>query len=215
MPSIGSMTGPGTVTITDDTAAAVALQTTAIVAALTKIQGAPAIPGTLWSIDANLLAIVKNLGRIADLQQTISGSMASVNIGVGSVATAQSAGNVLQAAMVANQVQTNNYTVEATKQTLAATGQPAVVLPPAAEQLQKVVKDAVEFNGIAAAQGAVTNFITSSAKDIGTWVTQTKVYTTAAKWLEGAIDNLVSYLPPSLKSTKTTTEAIAGVKSPE
>jgi hypothetical protein len=216
MPSIGTMTGPGTVTITDDTSLAVIAQTTAIVAALTKIQGIPAtpLPGTLVTIDANLFAIQKNLGRIADLQQSISGSLSKVNIAVGSLATAQASSNVLQAAMVANQVQTNNYTVAATEQTLEATGQPAVVVKPPLEQLQKVVKDAVEFNGIAAAQGAVTNFITGSAKDIGTWVTQTKVYTTAAKWLEDAIDNLVSILPDSLKTSKTSTEAAAGIKNP-
>lgn len=216
MPSIGTMTGPGTTTITDDTAAAVILQTTAIVAALVKIQGIPAtpVPGTLVTIDANLFAIQKNLGRIADLQQSISGSLSKVNIAVGSLATAQASSNVLTAAMVANQVQTNNFTRAATEQTLEATGQPAVVLDPPLKQLEKVVKDAVEFNGIATAQGAVTNFITGSARDIGTWVTQTKVYTTAAKWLEDAIDNIASILPPSLRSTKTSAEAAGGVKNP-
>ena len=214
MPTVGTMTGPGTVTITDDTSLAVIAQTTALVASLKLIQGAPGIPGTLFSIDANLFAIQKNLGRIADLQQSMSKAVSSVNIAVGSLATSQSSANVLQAAMVANQTQTNNFQVEASKAALIRTGQPVPELPPFVDQAKKIVEDAVSFNAIATAQGAATEFITQSAKDIATWVAQTKVYTTAAKWLEDAVDSLVSILPPSLKSAKTNAAAIAGVKDP-
>ena len=214
MPTVGTMTGPGTVTITDDTSAAVILQTQALVASLKLIQGAPGLPGSLYSIDANLFAIQKNLGRIADLQQSMSKAVSSVNIAVGSLATSQSSANVLQAAMVANQTQTNNFQYQVTVDALTRTGQPVPVMPPFAEQAQKIVEDAVSFNAIATAQGAATEFITQSAKDIATWVAQTKVYTTAAKWLEDAVDSLISQLPPSLKSTKIAGEAVAGVKNP-
>jgi len=201
MPTVATMTGPGTITITDDAAAAIALQTTeqqtsfnAIIAQI----GSPVITGSLI---ACLSGINDSLTRIADTDALIAKKISDINIAMGSMAVAQASLTSVTAITAANQIETNNFQKQATKDALTRAGLPEPVLPELTDQLQTSVVSGVALNQAAVAGGAVTAFITSNTAALGTWIGQTKVYTTVANFLSDAADSVLAVLPASVRST--------------
>jgi hypothetical protein len=210
--------GPGTFTITADAANAITLAAGSIVTAMEAqtilIQGIPGSPdpGTLVQIDANLFAILQSLNHVAEASLAISGTMKKIDTSLGILTSMQASGNALQATMVANQVQTNNYQVAATKQTLERTGQPAVVVPSVEEQIKESVIQSVTVSQLAIASGAVSAQVTAGFAGMATYVTESGPYKTVKGWLEDAIEYAAVPFKSAWATVKETAAKI-GTKS--
>jgi hypothetical protein len=200
MPSVVTLSGPGSAIVTDDAGAAILAQTAALSAELVFI-------------DANLSHINANVARIADNSAAIGKAVSDLNAAIGSLAAAQNKSNMYQATMAANQIVTNNFQMAVTKQGLEATGQPVPLLPNFSEMIKTEISNAVTFNQLSIAQGAVTQFINSSIADIGTWIAGTAVYQTVSSWVKSATASLLSIFPSSPKSAASVIKAAAGVKA--
>jgi len=206
MPSVVTMTGPGTATVTDDAAAAIALQTVAITTALNTLQAtlygpgippAPALPG---SIGACLSGINSSLTRIADYDKAIAKSISDLNIAIGSMAVSTSALTSITAHAAANQITTNNYQVQATTEALERSGLPPPSLPSEEDQLKAGVTSGLALHAAGVAQGAIGQFVTTNTLSLGQWIGETSAYQTVAGWVNQAKDSLISVLPPSVQS---------------
>jgi len=200
MPTQVTLTGPGNAIVVDDAGAAIAAQTTALTA-------------ELIFIDANLSQINSNLARIADASASISKALGDLNISVGTVAVAQNQNNAIQAAVAVNQIQTNNFQVEVTKQALVETGQKVPELPKIEEQIKTTIKDAILFNEIAVVEGILIKQINSTVVATGTWIAETAVYKTVTGWIKTQAENLAAVFPKSPASIKSILEALAGKKA--
>lgn len=195
-----SMTGPGTWTIVNDAAAAIALQTTAITAELVFI-------------DSNLFQINANIAKLVEKTTLSSKSISDLGVSLAGLSAASSNLSVIQAAGVANQIQTNNFQVAATKQTMLATGQTPPELPPIPEQLKEGITNSMVLNAAATAEGAVTNFITTQAAAAQAWIVGTETYKDIATWLKKAKDTVVaSIFPPSSSTSASAAAAASGTK---
>ena len=126
MPTTVTMTGPGTTTIVNDAAAAIALQTTALTAELVFI-------------DADLFQININVAKLVDQAKVSAKALSDLQVSIAGLSAATSNAAVIQAAAASNQIQTNNFQVAATKATLEATGQPVPTLPPIVDQMKTVM----------------------------------------------------------------------------
>lgn len=197
MPSVVTLSGPGQAIITDDAGAAILAQTAALSGELFRIHGA------ITHINANVC-------RVADESVKISKSVSDLNAALGALGAAQNKSNLIQATLAANQIATNNFQVAVTKQGLELTGQPIPKLPSPKEMLETAVKEAITFNQVSIAQGAVTQFINSSIADVGTWIAGTAVYQTVSSWVKSATASLAAVLPRSLRSTASIAKAAVG-----
>ena len=125
MPSFVTMTGPGTATVTDDAAVAIAAQTTALTGAIalavTKIggipkpPGSPNEPGTIIAIEAQIANVNTTLVRIADTENLIKDQLFSLNIALAGLTSATSNNTSVQTMLAVNQIKTNNFQVAVTK----------------------------------------------------------------------------------------------------
>ena len=196
-----TMTGPGTTTIVNDAAAAIALQTTALTAELVFI-------------DADLFQININIAKLVDQAKVSAKALSDLQVSIAGLSAATSNSAVIQAAAAANQIQTNNFQVAATKQTLEATGQPVPTLPPVVDQMKTVVTDSLVLNAAATAEGAITNFIQTQAAAAQTWLVGTEVYKDVASWLKKQKDTLVAAIfPPSKDTVESAAKAASGIKT--
>lgn len=197
------MTGPGTTTVNlDPVALAIGTANLATVKQLTAIQAA------LVEVNKAVRELKNNTGVSAK-------ALKDLQIAVSSVATATASQTVIQAAAASNQIKTNNFQVQATKDALIATGQPVPVEPPIVDQITTTIKDSMQMNAIAVAEGAVTNFITSSAASIQTMITNTAVYKTVSAYIEDAINTLTTAIfPPTASDVVSTATAVAGIPKP-
>jgi cell division protein FtsL len=196
-----TMTGPGTTTIVNDAAAAIALQTTALAAELVFI-------------DSDLFQININVAKLVDQAKVSAKALSDLQVSIAGLSAATSNSAVIQAAAAANQIQTNNFQVAATKQTLEATGQPVPVLPPIVDQMKTVVTDSLTLNAAATAEGAITNFIQTQAAAAQTWLVGTEVYKDVASWLKKQKDTLVAAIfPPSIDTVESAAKAASGIKT--
>jgi len=199
MPITGTMTGPGTVTITDDAAAAIQAQTVAIVA------------------QNRLLIAAQNqinnaVNTIADRSENSSKTLSDLNIAIAGIAVSLSKMNILIAASASNQIKTNNFQVQATKDALTRSGQPLPEMPPITEQLSETVSDSLSMNAAVTASGVLTSYIQDSATAIGQWIASTVVYTTVEKWVSEQFDSLTSSLvPPSPRTVESNVKSMAGI----
>ena len=218
MPSFVTMTGPGTATVTDDAAVAIAAQTTALTAAIAastlQVTGAPGVPGTLWAIDADLAAIQKSIARIADSEDVIKDQLYNLNIALAGLTSATSNNTSVQTMLAVNQIKTNNFQVAVTKDGLKAAGVPEPVMPTIIEQIQTAINEALEFASLARVAGFFTDTLNNTITGITTFITGTEVYKTVAAKLEQFKQAILNVLPPSPSSIKTTAETISGVKTP-
>lgn len=198
MPSVVTMTGPGTATITDDAAAAIALQTSQQLIWNAKIFGA-------------LAQINNSLQTIKDNSKITAKATSDLQIAIASVATATSSATVIKAAEASSNIKKNNFDMAVTTAALERTGQPVPETPPMADQIKETVKDSMTMNGIAVAEGAVTNFVTTQAASIATWIVETEVYRGATEFLKRAKDTLISAVfPPSPAAVQSSVLVISG-----
>jgi hypothetical protein len=217
MPSFVTMTGPGTATVTDDAAAAITAQTTALTGAITlavtRIQGAPAIPGTLFTIEAQLANINTTLGRIADTETLVKDQLYSLNIALGGLTSATSNNTSVQTMLAVNQIKTNNFQVAVTKDGLKAAGIPEPVMPTIVEQIQTAINEALEFASLARVAGFFTDTLNNIITGISTFITGTEVYKTVSAKLEEYKKSLFEVLtPPSPASVKAALASQTGTK---
>lgn len=228
MPFTITMTGPGTTTLADDTAAVLTTQMPLLIAALNAhgqaitgnatypfpaVAGQPFAPGTLGAIDADLAMIAKNMSSINDISKNLTTCVSDLNAAIGAMACTTNVGNSLQASLVANQIKTNNFQVAATKEALVRTGQPEPVVPTIKEQLTESVKDSITLTETAVAQGAVLAQATASLADLGTWITKTSVYQGAEEMLKKAKTWVTNQIwPPSVKTVTDGAILDAGIK---
>lgn len=217
MPSFVTMTGPGTATVTDDAAAAIALQTTALTGAINtavvKIQGATAIPGTLFTIEAQLANINTTLGRIADTETLVKDQLFNLNIALAGLTSATSNNTSVQTMLAVNQIKTNNFQVAVTKDGLKAAGIPEPVMPTIIEQIQTAINEALEFASLARVAGFFTDTLNNIITGISTFITGTEVYKTVSAKLEEYKNALFNVLtPPSAASIKAGLASQTGTK---
>ena len=202
MPSIVTMTGPGTATITDDAAAAIILQNTQQLFWNTKIFAA-------------LAQINNSLQTIKDNSKVTAKATADLQIAIASVATATSSATVIKAAEASSNIKKNNFDMAVTKATLVKTGQEVPVEPPMVTQLTEVVKDSMTMNAAAVAEGAITNFVTTQAASIATWLIETEVYRGIVEYVKRAKDTLLGALfPPSPAAVQSAAKVMAGDPTP-
>jgi len=204
MPSVVNMTGPGTATVTDDAAAAIAAQTTAMGtanAALIAAIGAPgpAVPGTL---KGTLAAINDNLGRIADQDKAIAKALYDLNIAVGTMSVAVSDSNSTKTILAANQIETNNFQTAVTKDALKRAGLPEPKMPSLEEQLKTSVENGISFSLISTANGAIQHFLQKTIKSTAEWIAGTAPYMAVEAYLKKIKDAILAIEVPSLESIK-------------
>lgn len=153
MPSVVTLTGPGTATVTDDAAAAIVLQTVV----LTEIRN-------ISANNANVMVdLKKEISALSDACNTLKTS-------IGSIATMSAGTNAIIAMQAANQIKTNNFQVQATKEALTRTEQPVPVEPTVKEQLTSAVKDSAVLMETAQSEGAITNQINVMIGSFTTWI---------------------------------------------
>lgn len=198
MPSIVTMTGPGTATVTDDAAIAItAVLTPAVVTGFTAIIaqiGNAEVPGTVL---AELGQISYNLSRIADSDKAIAKALSDLNVAIGTISSAASESNAIQSMAVANQIKTSNFQIQATKDALKRADLPEPVVPEIKEQIKTAVTDGIEFGTIAAANGAINAAIKSTVQGTATWIAGTSAYQTIEGYLKQAKDSVLSIEVPS------------------
>ena len=202
MPTTVTMTGPGTTTIVEDAAAAIALQTAAFEV-------------SLLCIDSDLFQINTNLAKILEQSKAQSKALSDLSISIAGLSAATSNVSVIQAAAAANQIQTNNFQVAATKQTMKATGQEPPTLPPIPDQMAEVITNSLTLNAAATAQGAITNFITTQIAATQTWILGTETYKDVTTWLKKQKDLIIaSVFPPAPTTVASQSAALALAKVP-
>jgi hypothetical protein len=181
MPSVVTLTGPGSATVTDDAAAAIVLQTVV----LTEIRN---IAGN----NANVMVdLKKEISALSDACNTLKTS-------IGSIATMSAGTNAIIAMQAANQIQTNNFQVQATKEALERTGQPVPVPPPVAEQIKTAVKDSSVLMEVGQAEGAIVNQINVMAGNFVTWVGSfLPSFTDVSGWIKRKFQAVLQPNPPS------------------
>jgi hypothetical protein len=198
MPSVVTMTGPGTATVTDDAAIAITtVLTPAVVTGFTAIIaqiGNAEVPGTVL---AELGQISYNLSRIADSDKAIAKAISDLNVAIGTISSAASESNAIQSMAVANQIKTSNFQMQATKDALKRADLPEPVVPEIKEQIKTAVVDGIEFGTIAAANGAINLAIKSTVQGTATWIAGTSAYQTIEGYLKQAKDSVLSIEIPS------------------
>lgn len=198
MPITGNMTGPGSVTITDDAAAQITAQTAAFTAQNERLIGAQN-------------QMNNALNSILDKTELSAKSLSDVNIAIAGIAVALSKMNVILAAAATNQIKTNNFQVQATKDALTRSDQPLPQELPVTDQIEVTIKDALVMNTSVSASGVLISYIQDVAGAIGAWLTATVAYTTVKKWISTSFQNLSSGLiPPSLRAKEANLKAISG-----
>lgn len=202
MTTVISMTGPGTWTYDQ----------TAITAAISGLASTNA--AGLKLIHGAVCQSVGNTGDMAAELTSISKSLSSIEIALGTVATATYNQTVILAAGTANQIKANNFQMQATKDSLIATGQKPPVMPSPGEQLKESITEASVLQGAAVAQGAILQFAGDSIGAMGTWIAKTETYSSVSKWLTDKKNAIFNITPPTPKATSRQAAAAAGSPAP-
>ena len=198
MPTVATMTGPGTVTLTDDAAAAIVLQTTQQLVWNTKIFTA-------------LAQINNSLQTLKDNSKITAKATSDLQIAIASVATATSSATVIKAAEASSNIKKNNFDMAVTKAALIKTGQTVPPEPPMIDQIKETITDSMTMNSIAVSEGAVTNFVTTQAASISTWILQTETYRSITAYVTKAKDTLLLALfPPTPAASASNAAVLSG-----
>ena len=177
----------------------------AIAAAALKITGAPGIPGTLSTIEAQLANVNTTLLRIADNKKALADMLINLNIAVAAMVVAKNTETANLNVTVINAIKSNNYYIA------ASTVQP--VMPPLEEQIKEALDDAKSFITAASLLGFVNTTMNSITFGITTYIVGTEVYKTASAKIEeykNALFNVIS--PPSPASVKSAAASLIGAK---
>ena len=222
MPSTVTVTAPpgGTATgiVTDDAAAAIALAAdliTAQMAANTFLITGPGASTTnsLYAINNSIAELVGRLGATADVSKGLSKALSDLDVAITAMTSAVAVGNSLQASMIANQIKSNNFQVQATKEALIRTGQPVPEEPSMREQITENVKEGIIVTETAVVTGAITSQVAATVTTTGEMIAGTAVYKTITVWVKKAGDSIFQLLPESVQTALSKKSAQTGVPS--
>ena len=177
----------------------------AIAFAALKITGAPGIPGTLSTIEAQLANVNTTLLRIADNKKSMADMLINLNIAVAAMVVAKNTETANLNVTAVNAVKSNNFYVA------ASTVQP--VMPPLEEQIKEALDDAKSFITASSLLGFINTTMNSITFGITTYIVGTEVYKTASAKIEeykNAVFNIIS--PPSPASVKSAAASLIGAK---
>jgi hypothetical protein len=187
---------PVNATIVDDTAAAIALQTTALTAELVFI-------------DAVINQINNNISEQVKMQESISKSLSALEIAFLSLTAVQSQKNVIQSMQTASVVQKGAFDKAVSKED--------PVLPTQTEQLEEGVKTSFILNSATAARGLISTFVTAQSLTIVSLITGTETYKNVKSWLSKTLDfikqSAVSLYNKTVDAIKSNVKALAGDKT--
>jgi hypothetical protein len=203
MPSFVTMTGPGEAVVTDDAAAAIVAQTTAIVAAILKasqtLQGLPGtgstIDGTLSDIANKLNAINGNLYQLQSSSKAVAASMSKVETATAATAAAARKSNSIQLAAAADQVMTNEYQKQVTNEALTRAGIKLPVLPDFEKIIKDKIKDALNFNTMIKTEGMISQALEDTTEELQNYFKQMAKEFGITKFIQDKIDALKALVP--------------------
>lgn len=208
MPTFVTMTGPGTAKVTDDTALMIkSVLTPALVTQFTNLNatlgftapGTTPLPGT---IKVCLQEINSNICRIADSEEKIAKTLSDLTNAVDLMSASVIANTNIQTVAAANQIATNNFQTQVTKEALTRAELPLPTLPSLTEQLKEAVKQGTELNVVSNISGAVTDAINSTVKSLTTLITGTAAYRGIKAYIDSSLETLKAKILPS-KATQT------------
>jgi hypothetical protein len=209
MPTTITMSGPGTATLIDDTATAVAAQTAALTSAM-ALQTAQ-----LVRIQGTLAGLVAATGALADCAQASSKAISDLNSAVGGMTTAMHDSAATQQIAAASQVKKNEFDMAVTKQGLAKNGEEEPPQPTLKEQIKSAVKDGLEMHSATKASGFITKKIEDAITDIKSWITSSELYQDVTAWLKKQKDAvLAAFSSKSPSTVARNAAASAGVPPP-
>jgi hypothetical protein len=179
-----TMSGPGTTTIVDDTAAAIILQTAWLEAhygsAGLLVPGSPiavmsATQGTLNNIYEQLKAMDGKLESVVGQITDLNGQMEKSRTGLATVSTHMSQQTVLAKLNYLETAKNNAFTQETTQNSLKDAGKPPTVVTPTAfvAKVQSTIQELTVIN----AQTTIVTTITETAT-----ATLTTAYTESLAW---------------------------------
>jgi len=208
MPTVITMTGPGTATIVDDAAAEIALLNTMLQLQLGLLTT------EITQLRLTIADVGNHAGRLADNSDFTSKSLDDHNSTWGSIATKLDALHSTIQAGVTNQVQKNNFDKEVTKQGMVNNGETPPPEPSLKEQITQTIKDASVMDQVMKAEGIVKKKITDAIEEIEHWIESTAIYQSITGWLKRQKDLLLSAIKlPSAKTLKDDTAAQVGSPS--
>jgi hypothetical protein len=157
MPLVTTQSGPGTAVGAADAANAIALQTVALAGGIAPGQAGPPSTGALELLTNVIQGGALNSIELKNEVKILAKALDDLNTVIGSIAVQGNATNAILTMQVANQIQTNNFQVQATKEALARTDQPEPTLPSPAVQIRESVKDSAVLMQVGQAEGFVNN----------------------------------------------------------
>lgn len=152
-----TLTGPGNATVTDTAVDAILAQTAAL---------ATPVTGSIAKLQNVCAGNALNSIELKNEIQVLTKSLRTLQQTVGSIAVASAGTSAILAMQAANQIQTNNFQVQATKEALERTGQPVPVPPPIAQQIKKSVEESAILMQVGQAEGFVTTQITTMSTNM-------------------------------------------------
>lgn len=196
MPTVVTMTGPGTTTIVDATAAAIILQTAEL-----KLQ--------LGGINEQLSLLVTAINAGNDHLKNISSESAKTAVAAEAANTLVTKSVGLEGAALALSLKTAAYNEAVTNEALDRAGISRPAFPSIKDLAETAIKDALIFTNVLKSSDYINDLLTTMVKDIGIQATQLSVYTGAAAWLKSVKDSILTVLPSSPETIARDTAAKA------
>ena len=211
-------TGPGSTTITEDTAAAVATSSAKQVADDTKsLSEAGAQLTETERFRNTMAAMALSLSTIADSSKAISQKLDSLNSAIGGMQTALHDQTLTMQSIGANQMKKNAFDQALTEQKLKETGQQDTLdaVNKETSDLKAIIKqdvtDGMIVHAEIKAQGFITTKIEDAIEGIQSWITNSTIYQTITGWLSKEKDVVLSFFGfSSPQKVKNDAAAIAG-----
>jgi len=209
-------TGPGSTTITEDTAAAVAASSAKQVADDAKSLSEAGAQLTEVERFRNTMASMnQSISSIADSSKSISSKLDNINSGIGGMQAAMHDQTLTMQSIGANQMKKNAFDQALTEQKLKETGQQATLdavlerLANIEEIIKQDVRDGMIVHAEIKLQGFITTKIEDAIQGIQNWITNSAIYQTVIGWLDKETKLLLSFLnlssPQKLKNDASAT----------
>jgi hypothetical protein len=208
MPSFVQMTGPGTATITDDAAVAITAQTAALEAAITAAvlaitgKGGSVMEGSLSDIANKLNAISGSLAQMVSNSTAMAASMSKVETATAATASAARQANNIQLAAVTDQVTTNEFQKQVTKEALTRAGISLPVLPDFETTIKEKIKEASSFRTMMKVEGMVNQALEDTTEELQNYFKQMAKDFGITKYIQDKIDSLKALVPDPKAAVK-------------
>ena len=211
-------TGPGSTTVTEDTAAAVAASSAKQVADdANAIAQAKAQLLEMERIRNTLAAMALSLSTIADSSKAISQKLDNLNSAIGGMQAAIHDQTLTLQSIGANQMKKNAFDQALTKQKLIETGQQTTLDAVNAKTsdlkgiLKQDVTDGMLVHAEIKTQGFIITKIEDAIEGITSWISVSSIYQTITDWLSREKDVVLSFFGfSSPQKVKNDAAAIAG-----